>query len=479
MMTQSWMLARPNGRPGSKTAACVAILGILLVPGYLFAVQQGPGDDDVVTFTRDVAPILQQNCEACHQPGSIGPMSLRTYDEVRPWAPLVRDRVERRAMPPWPIDRTVGIQSFKNDMSLTEGEIATIVSWVEAGAPMGDPAHMPPPIEWPDYSNMWQLESVLGGPPEIVVTTEDWTVPAQGLDQWFDSDVAIEGVTGERWIRAVEVRPSNPDAAYVFHHGNSSLIQGNESGDGSSLIAAAVGKMYDILPPDAGIRLLPGAVVRTGFHYFPVGFEVPNATIDIGIYLYPEDQAPQFQTRGARTYHADETATSLRGDWTKVSAVDAGGVRAVDIFIPPHGRQMLKGNWVVQEPTRIHSIRGHLHLRGVYQMVEAIYPDGRHEVISKLNWDHRWHTDFLFDDHAMPLLPKGTVLTLTSYFDNSADNPHNPDPDQLVVFGRRSADEMSHIWIGTTSFSQEDFDRLVAERERLLREREQIAQNEE
>ena len=184
---------------------------------------------------------------------------------------------------------------------------------------------------------------------------------------------------------------------------------------------------------------------------------------------------PRFVTAGASVSFADNTSSNTRGPWTKVSPVDAGGVRAVDIFIPPHSTQLLRGTWVVQQPTRIHSVRGHMHLRGKYQMIEAIYPDGRREVLSKLNWQHRWHTTFLYADHAQPLLPTGTIVVLTSFFDNTVDNPGNPDPDQLVVFGRRSVDEMSHLWIGRTYFEQDEFEQLVAEREQILRGRQERA----
>jgi hypothetical protein len=199
-----------------------------------------------------------------------------------------------------------------------------------------------------------------------------------------------------------------------------------------------------------------------------MGREIEHATVDIALYLYPEGERPKYVTPGASTIQADNTRTQ-DGEWVKISPIDAGGVRAVDLFIPPHGTAMLQGTWVVQKPTRIHSIRGHMHLRGKYQIIEAIYPDGRREVLNKLDWQHRWHTDFLYEDHAMPLLPKGTVVVLTSYFDNTSDNPHNPDPDQVVVFGRRSVDEMSHVWIGRTFFEQEEFDQLVAEREQYLK----------
>ena len=469
---------RSGSRPGPRTWAgipALVVVGVLTLfqsqalQGQILG--EGPEDAEV-TFTKDVAPILQANCQICHRPGSIAPMALISYEQVRPFAPLMKEKVVQRLMPPWPLDRTVGIQKFKNDPSLSEKEIQTIASWADSGAPRGDPADMPDLIEWPDFTKTWMLGAEFGDP-DIVIRTEDFTVRANGLDQWFASEVPIEGLTEERWIRAVEIRPSNPDAAYVFHHGNSSLRQSNESGDseGAGLIAAAVGKMYDILPPDAGIRLLPGATVASGFHYFPIGREIPNATVDIGIYLYPPGEKPLFDLGGARTIQADGSATSTGGPWLKISSEPAGGLGRSDIFIPPNSTAMLRGTWVVDKPTRIHSIRGHMHLRGKYQVLEAVYPDGRLEVLFKLDWQHRWHTAFLPEDDVMPLLPKGTVVIATSYFDNTADNPDNPDPDQLVVFGKRSVDEMSHIWIGRTFFSEDEFERLVAEREQLLRER--------
>jgi hypothetical protein len=455
----------------------IGLAGFLALPSAAGAADPDP--DEVITFAKHVSRILQANCETCHRPGSIGPMSLITYQEVRRYATRIRDRVESRVMPPWPLDRTVGIQEFKNDMSLSDEEVSTIVRWVNEGAAEGDPADMPPAIVWPDYANSWMLAPRYGQP-DIVITTEDYTVPAEGLDQWFESEVPIpDGLVGaQRWIRAVEIRPSTPDAAYVFHHGNSNLRQASEDGtsEGTALIGAAVGKMYDILPPDAGLKLYPGATVSTEIHYFPVGREVEHATMDIGIYLYPAGEVPRFETEGSSTVFADGTFRS-NGAWAKIPAIDASGVRAVDIFIPPNSTQMLQGRWVVQQPTRIHSIRGHLHLRGKYQIIEAIYPDGRQEVINKLNWEHRWHTDFVYEDDVAPLLPRGTIVILTSYYDNTAANPANPDPDQLVVFGRRSVDEMSHFWIGRTYFTDEEFAELVAERERMLAQR-PVAQEE-
>jgi hypothetical protein len=130
---------------------------------------------------------------------------------------------------------------------------------------------------------------------------------------------------------------------------------------------------------------------------------------------------------------------------------------------------MYQGTYVLDKPARIHDLRGHLHLRGLYQVVQAIYPDGRRELINKLNWHHAWHTTFIYEDDVRPLLPKGTVLIFTSVFDNTAANPTNPDPSQWVVAGSRAVDEMSHVWVGITYFDNEaDFQQLVQERARRL-----------
>jgi len=148
-----------------------------------------------------------------------------------------------------------------------------------------------------------------------------------------------------------------------------------------------------------------------------------------------------------------------------------------DLVVPPNSISMLRGTTVLDRSIRVHSLRGHMHLRGKHQIVEAVYPDGRHEVLNKLDWDHAWATAFLYDDDVMPLLPKGTVLIITSVWDNTEENPHNPDPGQWFVRGDRSVDEMGHIRLGVTYLTEEEFEEMVAERERILTEgeAEQIA----
>jgi hypothetical protein len=420
-------------------------------------------DAQEVTYARDVAPILQENCVRCHHPGTAAPMSLETYEQVRPWAAMIKERVETRAMPPgWYIDRTVGIQDFKNDPSLAEEDIQTIAHWVDAGAPLGDPAQLPPPVEWKAEHEYWELEEQMGwGPPDLIVSSPPYTVPAASGDQWWEpnarfSQVSDTQISGPRWIRAVETRPADLESGYVFHHANTGLSRAGSGGggdDGGGLSSAAVGKRVDMYPADSGKLLLPDDEMSFSMHLFPIGREVVDAQVQIGVWLYPEGEQPKYATEDETSFNSGESRS-------------LGLPRYTDMLIPPHGYQELRGVFVLEQNARVHSIRGHMHLRGGYQMMEAIYPDGRREVINKIDWNHLWHTTHIYEDNVQPLLPKGTVIIATSLLDNTADNPSNPDPDQWVVYNRRSVGEMAHIRFGLTYIPDDDFARMVEERER-------------
>src|SRR5215467_14079137 len=162
---------------GTFGVGALALTGLLGVAGVVHAAALS---DQQVTFTKDVAPIFQAKCQDCHRKGSMAPMSLMTYQETRPWAKAIRERVITRQMPPWHIDKTVGIQHFQNDISLSDDQISTIVRWVDAGAPMGDPKDMPPAKEFPNYDG-WQLAKQFGQP-DLILKSDDYTMPAQGQD---------------------------------------------------------------------------------------------------------------------------------------------------------------------------------------------------------------------------------------------------------------------------------------------------------
>ena len=451
---------------GSRALAGAIGALILASPA---AAQEMPADD--VTFARDVAPILQENCQSCHRPGGMGPMPLLTYEDARPFAPLIRDRVENRRMPPWYIEPGIGVQDFKNDISLSDEEIRTIVSWVDGGAPLGDMADLPAPLDFDD-SLAWKLEDHFGRPPDLVVASPPYTVPAEGLDHWYEPTSHVEGLDEPRWAMATEIRPGDVDSRYVFHHANSALA------------SSAAGKDYDLFPDDSGKLIHPGQRIRWAMHFFPAGRLVEDAHIELGIWLYPPGERPEFEVSHVSWLTDPKpNRTVLQQDspcWEQPAPVPLDSpectveTRLTDLVLPPHGLATQQGVHVMPENVRLNSIRGHMHMRGRYQTMEAIYPDGRREVINRINWDHKWHTAHQYADHAAPLLPKGTVLIVTAQYDNTVNNPNNPDPDQWVFFGRRSADEMGHFHMEVTWLGDEDFERLVAERESLVR---QVAPN--
>ena len=449
-----------DGRRSRVTGAALAAGLLLASAGGAFAQSGAAGEpaaaDTAPTFSRDVAPILQRSCQHCHQPTGIGPMSLLTYRETRPWARSIRDRVERRLMPPWHLDTTVGIQSYKNDISLTEDEIDTIVRWADAGAPEGNPADLPEALEFPP-ADAWEVEAMLNRPPDFIVRSKPYTVVANGQDQWWEPEIEFDGFDVPRYIRAAEFKPSYPLGIKVTHHGHATL-RGPETEEEEGerppsvrLSGMGIGKRWDVLPEGVGKLLPPGpGTVRFSLHYFPMGEEVTEVA-EVGVWLYPEGEEPGKVTAGERQFYVDGTHRER--------------LRASDILIPPHGHLVLEDQYVMEEPALIQSFRPHMHMRGTEMSMTALYPDGRRELLSSVNrYDHNWQIAYVYDDEAQPLLPKGTVLMLRSKFDNTAANRINPDPDQWVVFGARGVDEMSHAWIGITYLDDAEYEDMAAAR---------------
>ena len=394
--------------------------------------------DDAVTFTRDVAPIIQENCQVCHQPGAIGPMTLMTYEEVRAWAPIIRQAVVSQEMPPYHYDLGVGIQELKHDARLSESEIGTIVAWVDAGTPQGDLADMPPPVQWPDAAE-FRLAATFG-PPDLIIRSTPYTVPADGQDIWWQP-VVETGLTEDRCILAIETKPSVPGRP-VAHHANSTFEVNGESA--GRLSEYALGKLGEVVPEDA-CRIAPAnSQVDWDIHYYPYGTEVPDDVVEIGLWFHPEAYEPEFRQT--------------------LSAYLLEGGKGFDI--PPHGTLMTQGFHSFDTPVRIDSFQPHGHLRLVGKSLQILRKNGRIEMVSQIsNWNPGWHLSHMYEDHAAPLMEPGDLLVITAWYDNSANNRYNPDPDQWVSTGDRTADEMSHAWIAVTHLDQEGYERLLAERE--------------
>jgi len=421
-----------------------------------------------VTFSKDVAPIFQAKCQECHQPNSIAPMSLITYQDARPWARSIKERVSTHQMPPWHIDKTVGVQKFKNDMSLSDEQVDTIVRWVDAGAPQGDPKDMPPakPLV---TDNEWKGVRDGFGPPDLVVKSSEYTMAAEHQDVWYRpmSDIPI---TEPHWVKMVEIRPTSLKARRIIHHSIAYLVLNNDpeavntgtatgpAGRGGfddqdlvnrrpQLMEWAIGKGYDLYRPGTGKLIVPGEKISWDQHIHAVGEEVTGGS-EIGIWFYKKGEEPKH-----RSYLIGFTGI----DRTKM------------LDIPPNSMAMTEGFTALKENTLIENFQPHFHLRGKAMEVEAILPDGSRQVISYVgNFNFNWMTNYIYDDDAAPLLPKGTIIHVTAWYDNTKGNKNNPDPDQWVGYGDRTVDEMAHAWMNVTYLSDQEYKDLQTERKAKL-----------
>ena len=386
-----------------------------------------------VTFARDVAPILQRSCQNCHRPGSIAPMSLMTYEDTRPWVRSIKTRVEARQMPPWHVDRTVGIRKFKDDPSLSDGEIATIASWIDGGAARGNPADMPPPRQFDD-ADRWHI----GKPDLIVPMPKVFTVKPEAAD-WWGIFTADSGLTEDRYIKAVEAKPS-PGARRVVHHSVESLVYDDGTSGGGTLVEYAVGKNGDVFPEGSGKLMKAGAKVRFNQHYHAVGEPVTDRT-EVGIVFYPKGVTPK---------HVITTILSPNQDDLDIPA-GADNVRSDAYF-------------KMDKPSHLVGFMPHMHNRGKRQCLEAIYPDMRVEQLNCVNYDFNWQIVYNYADDVAPLLPAGTIMHVISWHDNSTANKYNPDPRNWVGFGNRTTDDMSRHWLTFYTMTEDEFKAEVAER---------------
>ena len=422
-------------------------LGIDALALGAFLTLSGPSLAAEPTFARDIATILQEKCQDCHRKGSMAPMSLVSYEETRPWAKSIRERVITRQMPPWHIDRTVGVRKFKNDMSLSDEQIGLIVRWVDAGAPMGSLQDMPAPKQWLADDD-WKAAKELG-PPDLVIKSEPYTMAAHHQDVWWRPMSKIP-LTESRWVRAVEIRPGSLAGRRITHHAVAYLAQDDPDSliPGSDvdilrgramLMEWAIGKGYDLYRPDTGKLLLPGAQISWDIHIHAVGEQIRDH-VELGVWLYPKGQEPKY-----RTYLTPFQAVKGRGP-----------SRIVDI--PPNSIAQSQNFTVLRNAAMLENFQPHMHLRGKAMEVEAILPDGSTQVVSYVGkFNFNWMTNYIYADDAAPMFPRGTMLRVTAWYDNTRANPNNPDPDQWVGFGDRTVDEMGHAWMNVTYVSDEDY----------------------
>jgi hypothetical protein len=390
-----------------------------------------------VTFSKDVAPIFEKSCMSCHHQGTMTPMSLMTYAEARPWAKSIKERVVRRDMPPWHLDKTVGIREYKNDRSLSDDEITTIARWVDNGAPQGNPADMPPA---PTFTSdkAWFI-----GTPDLLVTTDqDFVMYPNGPDWWLDQFGEVK-LTEDRWIKAMEIKPSNPK---IVHHAVVYAIEpdapeGTPEG-GVQLHEFAVGKYGDIFADDTGRLLKKGTRLRFDMHYFAVGSAQHNKTT-IAFKFYPKGETPKYQVR----------------------SIAIRNVPNDELDIPPNSVVRTDGYYRLTKNARIDAFQPHMHMRGRGMTVEAINLNNTTTILSSVDhFNFNWHINYIYKDDVAPLLPAGTVLHMIGIHDNTSANPRNPDPNMWAGFGERSVDDMVQVWLDIVYLEDAEFNRLVAER---------------
>jgi hypothetical protein len=446
------------------------LFGVLAVAATVCATGVSPAANDTAavpanpTFTKDVLPIVQKACQDCHRPGQMAPFSMLTFEESRPWARSIKDKVVSRYMPPWHLDRTIG--EYSPDPSLSDDEVAIIAKWVDTGAPKGDPKDAPPPRVFP-AGDKWQF----GEEPDLIVTSPPITVPGLGPDMYPEPE-APTGMTEDRYIKWIQVIPGD---AQVVHHtlvftvqdapsngmpiipggipfapglggrGGPSLrtLARQENGGArivtSMLTEYARGNDGDIFDEGQAKMLAAGSSLRWQFHYHPNGKTDVTDRTRVGIKFWPKGWQPK---------HLISTMALASPD---------------KLAIPPGEPNARSDSYFpLASPARLLSYQPHMHYRGKRMVLEAILPTGQVETLTDVN-RFTWTWQITYPYKNRPAFPKGTVLHSIAYHDNSPANKENPDPTAFVGWGDRTIDEMNIGWLDFYYISDEEFAQIQKE----------------
>lgn len=423
----------------------------LMMPAVSSA-QQGTD----VTFHKDIEPILQRACQTCHRAGGVAPMSLVTYDEVVPFAGLIEYRTGLRdragAMPPWYAKKDVGIQHYKQDPSLSDEEVAAISAWARGGVPKGDMADAPAPLNFDDAAG-WSA-----GEPDLIVRTEDITVEGKAPDWWGNIPSIPTGLTEDRYVKSVEIREVNDldleavgntvGGRNIVHHMIWSTQVMDENGQATERPVPwpvhEIARNPDIFDEDAGRLLRAGSsIVSDSVHLHATGVDT-TGHLEIGFRFHPEGYEPKYQP-----------AVFGLGNGADISI--AGN----------QDNQQLHAYAVLDQPTKIVTFEPHLHAPGERMCLEASW-GYTVETLSCVGYDHNWVRGYAFEADHQPLLPKGTVLHIVGYMNNTDTNPNVPDSRNWQGSGNRSVTNM-FIDLGMrVAMSEDEFFQEMADRRRNL-----------
>ena len=363
--------------------------------------------DAPVTFTKDVAPILYKNCVECHRPTMFAPMSLMTFEDARPWARAIKQRVTARTMPPWGADPAHG--TFKNDPRLSERDIETIAKWVDAGAPKGDDKDLPPA---PQLVEGWTI----GKPDAVFTMDEEFTIPPTGAIPYKYFRVPTN-LTEDKWIQAIEIKPGA--RAQVHHVIAFTQPAGSPLKPGGELGPTNIG---GVTPNKPGLVFAPGVA------------RLLRGNSDIVMQIH-------YTTNGTET--KDRTTVGVIYAKQPPTKIAAGGMAINPRFVIPanDGNAEVKATTTLARDTTLTAMTPHMHVRGKDMTYIAHYPDGTSEtLLSVPKWDFNWQITYML---ATPkVLPKGTQLEVIAHYDNSANNKFNPDPLKDVRWGDQTWEEM-------------------------------------
>jgi mono/diheme cytochrome c family protein len=380
---------------------------VTVVAAGLMAAVPARAADTPVTFTKDVAPILYKSCVECHRPTMFAPMSLLTYDDARPYARSIKQRVVSRMMPPWGADPAHG--EFKNDPRLSQAEIDTIAAWVDGGAVKGNDADLP---KAPQFADGWTI----GKPDAIFTMEEEYDIPATGVIPYQYLRVPTH-LTEDKWIQAIEIRPSAN--AQVHHVLAYTQPAGQPINQGGALGPTNIG---GVTPNKPGITFEPGvARLLRG-----------NSDLIMQMHYTTNGKPAKDRTRIGVIY-AKQPPTKLQ----------AGGMVLQPRFVIPayDGNAEVKGTTRLERDTVITSLTPHMHVRGKDMTYIAHYPDGTDEILLSVpKYDFNWQISYQLK--TPKVLPKGTIVEVIAHFDNSAANKFNPDPSKDVRWGDQTFEEM-------------------------------------
>ena len=431
----------------------IVAVALLMSPALVVGQEAPTANDADVTFTKDIAPILQRSCQNCHRPEGGAPMSLLTYEETRPWARSVKARTSLQGrpdtMPPWYIEQDIGIQDYKGDTSLSDEEIAKIATWVDTGAPRGNPADMPSPLKFTGVDE-WEI-----GEPDLIVKSPTVFVKELQPDWWGHLGETPTGMTEDRYVAAVEIKEVNDldrsavrdtvGGLYAFHHMVWSVAgEGRSAGVGSLWPVHELGRNADFFDP-AGGKLLPAGskVVFSSAHMHATG-------VDTRTHL---EVAFKFHPRGYRPTKKPERMLLVSSKYLDIRPMEAD--------------QKLVAYRTLAENVKLTVFEPHLHAAGVRMCLDAIWKNTE-QTLSCSGYNHSFVKVYTYADHAAPLLPKGTILRVTGYFDTTRANRNVVDPRNWTGMGNRSIDNMMvDISMGIV-LSDEEFAQEMAERRELL-----------